>query len=113
MERLPLGDEDEEEYDNRLIARGKVMANLKSLEVLVILFIVLFFFFYFSYIFFLFFFSFFFCPQPKLHEVLRDTYFQFSLRGGLETKISLIVLIDNKNKTRNRVNNLLLFKMVR
>ena len=54
MERLPLGDEDEEEYDNRLIARGKVMANLKSLEVLVILFIVLFFFFYFSYIFFLF-----------------------------------------------------------
>ena len=51
-----LGDKDEEEYDNRLIARGKVMANLKSLEVLVILFIylfiALFFFFYFSHIFF-------------------------------------------------------------
>ena len=56
MGRLSFGDKDEEEYDNRLIARGKVMANLKSLEVLVILFIylfiVLFFFFYFSYIFF-------------------------------------------------------------
>ena len=52
MGRLSFGDKDEEEYDNRLIARGKVMANLKSLEVLVILFIylfiVLFFFFYFS-----------------------------------------------------------------
>ena len=124
MGRLSFGDKDEEEYDNRLLARGKVMATLKSLEVLVILFIYLFIalfiylLFYFSSsifhtFFFLFFFSFFFCPQPKLHEVLRDTYFQFSLRGGLETKISLIVLIDNKNKTRNRVNNLLLFKMVR
>ena len=124
MGRLSFGDKDEEEYDNRLIARGKVMATLKSLEVLVILFIYLFIalfiyllFYFSSSIFHTFFFSFFshffFCPQPKLHEVLRDTYFQFSLRGGLETKISLIVLIDNKNKTRNRVNNLLLFKMVR
>ena len=131
MGRLSFGDKDEEEYDNRLIARGKVMATLKSLEVLVILFIYLFialfiylllylfiycFIFlllFFIHFFFSFFSHFFFCPQPKLHEVLRDTYFQFSLRGGLETKISLIVLIDNKNKTRNRVNNLLLFKMVR
>ena len=87
MGRLSFGDKDEEEYDNRLIARGKVMATLKSLEVLVILFIYLFIalfiylLFYFSSsifhtFFFLFFFSFFFCPQPKLHEVLRDTYFQ-------------------------------------
>ena len=123
MGRLSFGDKDEEEYDNRLIARGKVMATLKSLEVLVILFIYLllylfiycfiFLLLFFIHFFFSFFSHFFFCPQPKLHEVLRDTYFQFSLRGGLETKISLIVLIDNKNKTRNRVNNLLLFKMVR
>ena len=41
MGRLSFGDKDEEEYDNRLIARGKVMATLKSLEVLVILFIYL------------------------------------------------------------------------
>lgn len=34
MGRLSFGDKDEEEYDNRLIARGKVMATLKSLEVL-------------------------------------------------------------------------------
>ena len=45
MGRLSFGDKDEEEYDNRLIARGKVMANLKSLEVLVILFIYLLFYF--------------------------------------------------------------------
>ena len=90
------------------------MATLKSLEVLVILFIYCFIFLLLFFIhFFSLFFLIFFCPQPKLHEVLRDTYFQFSLRGGLETKISLIVLIANKNKTRNRVNNLLLFKMVR
>ena len=62
MGRLSFGDKDEEEYDNRLIARGKVMATLKSLEVLVILFIycfifLLLFFIHFLSLFFLIFFA--------------------------------------------------------
>lgn len=80
MGRLSFGDKDEEEYDNRLIARGKVMATLKSLEVLVILFIYCF---IFLLLFFIHFFSLFFL----IFFALNLSFTRFC-----ETRISSLVL---------------------